>query len=224
MWWGMDISQFFDDALGVYRSPEEAPFEPENVTDEVGDTLHQAQATRKKDDQSNRDANNKRSTEDALTDGQEAHPMAKPATEEKNYSDVTPTAKSKADGAAAAAPSLGQTSELPVFFVDPFGHTHKISLKSCTYRVSQSPKKKKIVVLTCLPVPELPIHSSVKVQRGGTESHPRARRAAPIQHPHYRWHCFNAPKLCPDGSTRMCARDVLATKEEACKQAGSVSL
>ncbi|KAG7006079.1 hypothetical protein G7Y79_00016g040640 [Physcia stellaris] len=118
MWWGKDISQFFDDVLGVYRSPEEAQIEPENVTDEVGDILHQAQPSRKKDDQSKLD--------EIIKEAPRMHSqMVKRHIHWQN-------------GASAAAPPSGQTSELPVFFIDPFGHTHKISLKSCTYRNFQS--------------------------------------------------------------------------------------
>ena len=147
--WAITTSYFLDEGE-EYRALEDAQLEMEDVTEEMGDIVHQTQASETKINRSNHgDGGNEKATDEASSSIQEAPLIEKLAAKEKAHVDALPATNSKTGGAkdsidkshtdaipSAATPPVARVTEHPVFFIDPFGHTHRVPLSSCTYSVS----------------------------------------------------------------------------------------
>lgn len=145
----MATSYYLDEAE-EYCALEDEQLELEDVTEEMGDMVHHTQASNTNIDRSNHgNGCNEKATDEASSSIQEAALIEKLAAREKPHLDALPATNSKTGDAkdsidksytdaipSAATPPVAPTTEHPVFFIDPFGHTHRVPLSSCTYSVS----------------------------------------------------------------------------------------
>ena len=147
--WCMTTSYFLDEEE-EYRALEDAQLEMEDVPEEMGDIVHQTQASETKIDWSNHgDGGNEKATDEASSSIQEAPLIEKLAAKEKPHLNALPVGNSETGAAkdfndesyidaipSASTPPVAPMTEHPVFFIDPFGHTHRVPWSSCTYSVS----------------------------------------------------------------------------------------